>query len=138
MSGPALATSLAVVTTLEDAQAALRKLAAVLRAAGAGHAGLHDLLLMYASVQVRGRGRQGPDSCLKAACALLLLRAPLQFGQALAIRIGDCYALGAKPECIPDLAHPLCCHCARVCAALDRHARVQHLHRAAGQCEGCF
>lgn len=40
-----------VVTTLEDAQAALRKLAAVLRAAGAGHAGLHDLLLMYASVQ---------------------------------------------------------------------------------------
>lgn len=45
-----------VVTTLEDAQAALRKLAAVLRAAGVGHAGLHDLLLMYASVQVRQRG----------------------------------------------------------------------------------
>ncbi len=44
-----------VVTTLEDAQAALRKLAAVLRAAGVGHAGLHDLLLMYASVQVRRR-----------------------------------------------------------------------------------
>ena len=44
------------MTTLEDAQAALRKLAAVLRAAGVGHAGLHDLLLMYASVQVRQRG----------------------------------------------------------------------------------
>lgn len=58
MPGPAFPTTLAVVTTLEDAQAALRKLAAVLRAAGAGHAGLHDLLLMYASVQVRGRGRK--------------------------------------------------------------------------------
>lgn len=44
---------LAVVTTLEDAQAALRRLAGVLREAGIGHAGLHDLLLMYASVQVR-------------------------------------------------------------------------------------
>lgn len=43
----------AVVTTLEDAQAALRRLAGVLREAGIGHAGLHDLLLMYASVQVR-------------------------------------------------------------------------------------
>lgn len=42
---------LTVVTTLADAQAALRRLAAVLRAAGVGHAGLHDLLLLYASVQ---------------------------------------------------------------------------------------
>ncbi|PSC71151.1 SET domain [Micractinium conductrix] len=39
------------VTTLASAQAGLRRLASLLRAAGVGHAGLHDLLLMYASVE---------------------------------------------------------------------------------------
>ena len=41
----------AVVTTLADAQAGLRRLAGLLRAAGPGHAGLHDVLLLYASVR---------------------------------------------------------------------------------------
>ena len=39
------------VATLADAQAALRRLAGVLRDAGLGHAGLHDALLLYASVR---------------------------------------------------------------------------------------
>lgn len=39
------------MTTLADAQAGLRRLAGLLRAAGVGHAGLHDVLLLYACVQ---------------------------------------------------------------------------------------
>ncbi|KAI3436022.1 hypothetical protein D9Q98_002079 [Chlorella vulgaris] len=39
------------VKTLAQAQAALRRMAALLRGCGAGHAGLHDVLLLYASVR---------------------------------------------------------------------------------------
>ncbi|KAL4458700.1 hypothetical protein ABPG75_013565 [Micractinium tetrahymenae] len=39
------------VSSLADAQQGLRRMAALLRAAGVGHAALHDLLLLYASVQ---------------------------------------------------------------------------------------
>lgn len=53
LARPALLPSplLTEVTTLASAQAGLRRLASLLRAAGVGHAGLHDLLLMYASVE---------------------------------------------------------------------------------------